>query len=211
MSYYPIFLDINEKPCTVVGGGTVALRKVNALLDHGARVEVISPELCSELREFSAKGKVKAIEREYKPGDLEGTFLAVVATDNRETNEEVAKEAGELGILINVVDIPKLSNFIVPSYLRSGDLAVAISTNGKSPALARKIRSEMEKTFGNEYAMLTSVIDQVRSELKQQQITITGEKWQQALDLEPLLEPLRQGQPDKARKKLLDNLLDKQP
>ncbi|MFA4837414.1 MAG: bifunctional precorrin-2 dehydrogenase/sirohydrochlorin ferrochelatase [Dehalococcoidia bacterium] len=206
MSYYPVFLDIKGKRCVVIGGGTVALRKVSMLLDHGALPEVISPNLCAELDALVADGRVKTIRREYEPGDLEGAFVVVAATNDNRTNEMVAREAKELGILINVVDVPKLSNFIVPSYLRHGDLTVAVSTNGKSPALARKIRRELEKNFGQEYAMLTSLVEEVRSELKERGIVVSGEAWQRALELDPLLDLLRRGRREEAKKSLLDKL-----
>jgi len=206
MPYYPIFLDIKEKRCVVIGGGIVALRKVNMLLDHEAQVEVISPQLCPELSELAANGMVKAVLREYEPGDLQGAFVVVAATDDSQINEQVAREAMQQGILINVADIPELSNFIVPSYLRRGDVTVAVSTGGKSPALARKIRLELERGFGEEYALLATLIDEVRSELKHQKITILGDVWQQALDLDILLELLRSGQRDEAKKRLSDTL-----
>ena len=206
MPYYPIFLDIKEKRCVVIGGGIVALRKVNMLLDHEAQVEVISPQLCPELSELAANGMVKAVLREYEPGDLQGAFVVVAATDDSQINEQVAREAMQQGILINVADIPELSNFIVPSYLRRGDVTVAVSTGGKSPALARKIRLELERGFGEEYALLATLIDEVRSELKQQKITILGDVWQQALDLDILLELLRSGQRGEAKKRLWDTL-----
>ena len=203
MSYYPVFLDIKEKRCVVIGGGNVALRKVNMLLDHTAGVEIISPELCSELSQLVTEGKVKAIQREYEPSDLDGAFLVVAATADSETNEQVAKEATERGILINVVDVPKLSNFIVPSYLRRGDVTIAVSTGGKSPALARKIRTELEQSFGDEYATLASLADEVRSELRQRKIIVPADTWQQALDIDMLTELLRLGHRDQAKKRLL--------
>ena len=206
MSYYPVFLDIKGKRCVVIGGGTVALRKANMLLNHGAIPEVISPNLCAELDALVADGRVKTIRREYESGDLEGAFVVVAATNDNRTNERVAGEAQERGILINVVDVPKLSNFIVPSYLRRGDLTVAVSTNGKSPALARKIRTELEKNFGREYAMLTSLVEEVRSELKDRGVVVSGEAWQRALELDTLLDLLGRGRREEARKCLLDNL-----
>ena len=201
--YYPIFLDIKEKRCVVIGGGEVALRKARMLLEHEALVEIISPELCPELNELVENSTVKAILREYESGDLKGAFVVVAATDDSKTNEQAAEEAMERGILINVVDVPKLSNFIVPSYLRRGDVAIAVSTGGKSPALARKIRSVLENSFGDEYAALALLLDEVRSELKEREASVPGEVWQQALDLEILLEHLRRGQRDEAKKRLL--------
>ncbi|GAG27919.1 unnamed protein product [marine sediment metagenome] len=130
----------------------------------------------------------------------------VAATDNSKINSQVAEEALKLGILINVVDTPELSSFIVPSCLRRGDVTIAISTGGKSPALARRLRTELEKSFGDEYASLALLVSQVRSELKQEGVTIPAEVWQQALDLDVLLELLRLGQWDEAKQRLLSIL-----
>ncbi len=205
-SYYPIYLDITGKRCVVIGGGDVASRKVDMLLDCGAQVEVISPVLCPELDTKVANGTVKATLKEYKHGDLKGVFVVIAATDELKVNERIAQEAMERGILINVVDAPKLSNFIVPSYMRRGDMTIAISTSGKSPALARKIRTELEKKFSEEYAALALLLSEVRSELKQRMIKVSSEAWQQALDLDMLLELLRSGQRDEAKRRLLDIL-----
>ncbi|MDY6912202.1 MAG: bifunctional precorrin-2 dehydrogenase/sirohydrochlorin ferrochelatase [Chloroflexota bacterium] len=206
MSYYPIFLDIKGKRCVVIGGGTVALRKVNMLLDHGASVELISPEICTEISELAKSSAVKTRHREYQHGDLEGASAVIAATNDSDVNEKIANEATERGILINVVDVPRLSSFIVPSYLRRGDLTIAVSTGGKSPALARKIRSELEKSFREEYAILVSLIEEVRSELMDRGIRVSPKCWQQALDLQTLLELLRSGQRSQAKKQLLNSL-----
>ncbi len=205
MSYYPVFLDIKNKRCVVIGGGTVALRKVNMLLDHEAQVTVISPQLCSELEKL-AENKVRVIRREYLLGDMEEAFVVVAATNNPVANEQIAREASEKGKLINVVDVPALSNFIVPSYLRRGDLTVAVSTNGKSPALARKIRTELEEKFGQEYAPLIAIVEEVRSELKANGIMVSTETWQRALDLDGLLDLIRSGQVSQAKAKLIESL-----
>jgi precorrin-2 dehydrogenase len=207
MSYCPVFLNITGRRCVVVGGGAVAWRKVNMLLEHGAQVEVISPQMCLGLGELAASCAVKLTHREYKSGDLKGAFIVVAATNDSQTNERVAEEAKEQGTLINVVDVPKLSNFIVPSSLRRGDLTVAVSTSGKSPALARKIVSELAEDLGEEYSILTSLVSEVRSELKQRGINISGEAWQQALELDSLLDHLRLGQRDEAKKRLLGALV----
>ena len=206
MSYCPIMVDIKGKRCVVIGGGEVALRRAEMLVEHGAQVEIISPELCPELNRLAASGAVLSTLREYKPGDLHGAFVVVAATDNSKINNQVAEEALKLGILINVVDIPELSSFIVPSCLHRGDVTIAVSTGGKSPALARRLRTELEKSFGEEYASLAILVSQVRSELKQGGVTIPAEVWQQALDLDVLLELLRLGQWDEAKQRLLSIL-----
>ena len=204
--YYPVMLDVQGKRCVVVGGGEVALRRVKALAQHDARVEIISPDLCPELSQLAATGAVKATLREYKSGDLQGAFVAVAATDDGTTNSQVAEEAMERGVLVNVVDTPELCSFIIPSCLHRGAVTVAVSTGGKSPALARRIRTELEGSFGHEYGWLASMVEQVRSELRQREITIPGEAWQRALDLDVLLQMLRLGQWDEAKRRLTDSL-----
>ena len=205
--YYPVYLDIRGKRCVVVGGGEVALRKVRMLLDHGASVEIVSPELCPDLGQLVDEGQLQVTGREYRPGDLEGAFVVIAATNDASTNEQAAAEATERGILINVVDVPGLSNFIVPSYLRRGAVTVAVSTGGKSPALARRIRRELEKKFGDEYADLSVLVDEVRSELKRQNVSVSAERWQEALDLDALLQLLRSGQRAEAVDRLRESLL----
>ncbi len=204
--YYPISLNVQGKKCLVVGGGNVALRKVQALIEHGADVEIVSPNFCPELTELEKEKAVRAIHRNYKPEDLEDAFIAIAATDDINTNEKVAAEARRLGILVNVVDDPNNSNFIAPSYFRRGDIIVAISTSGKSPALARKIRSELENNFQAEYAQLALVADEVRSELKQQGVTVSNDSWQKALNLDSLIELLRRGKKQQAKEIMLSKL-----
>ena len=204
--YYPIFLNIRGKRCVVVGGGAVALRKVKALLEHEASVEVISPELCPELSQLAKSRAIQVLQRNYNGGDLQGAFIAIAATDDGEINNKVAEEARAKGVLVNVVDDSEHSDFIVPSQLRRGDITIAVSTAGKSPALARKIRTKLEKDFGAEYASLALLVDEVRSELKRQGIKINGYGWQEAIDLDVLIELLRAGQNEKAKATLLANL-----
>jgi len=204
--YYPIFLNIRGKRCVVVGGGLVALRKVKALLEHEASVKVISPELCPELSQLAKSRAIQVLQRNYNGGDLQGALIAIAATDDGEINNKVAEEARAKGVLVNVVDDSEHSDFIVPSQFRRGDITIAVSTAGKSPALARKIRTRLEKDFGAEYASLALLIGEVRSELKRQGIKINGHSWQEAINLDVLIELLRTGQSKKAKATLLVNL-----
>ena len=204
--YYPCFLDIRGKKSIVIGGGRVSLRKVKSLLEHGANVEVISPDLCSELDELARTGAIKAVLKKYKSGDIRGAFLAIAATDSNEINQEVADEARRRNILVNVVDKPEHSDFIFPSYLRRGDISIAVSTNGTSPALARKIRTELEQDFGDEYADLVELIKEIRSELRNKSASVNGDEWQKALELDQLLELLRNGKRKEAKSALLSKL-----
>jgi len=206
LCYYPIFLNISGKRCVVVGGGKVALRKVRMLLEYEARVEVISPELCSELKGLARDGKICALNREYQAGDLKGATIAIAATANSDINLKVLNEAQREAILVNVVDDPEISDFIVPAYVRRGVITIAVSTSGRSPALARKIRTRLEKEFGEEYAFLVHLIGEVRAEVKRQGIKVNGDAWQKAIDLDLLLELLRQGEREKAKSILLNNL-----
>ncbi len=205
-AYYPVFLNISGRKCVVVGGGQVALRKVKVLLEHGADVKVISPDLCPELVQLAGSGEIRSLNREYRTGDLAGAFVAIAATDNIDINRQVVAEARSKAVLINVVDDAENSDFIVPSYLRRGPVTIAVSTAGKSPALARKIRSTLEKELGDEYALLALLINEVRAEVKREGITIDGDGWQEALDLDQLLGLLRRGEREKAKATLLSNL-----
>jgi precorrin-2 dehydrogenase/sirohydrochlorin ferrochelatase len=160
--YYPINLDLEDARCLVVGGGKVAERKVNSLLSCGARVTLISPEITTGLNEKAQKSEITYKKRYYKYGDCQGMRTVIVATDSDRINREVAEEAMAANCLVNVVDQPRISNFIVPATLRQGDLQISISTSGKSPALARRIRERLEKEFGPEYSEFLELIDRVR-------------------------------------------------
>ncbi|MFC2017281.1 bifunctional precorrin-2 dehydrogenase/sirohydrochlorin ferrochelatase [Chloroflexota bacterium] len=205
-SYYPICLDVYGKRCVVVGGGTVALRKVKALLEHGAILEVVSPYRCPELNELAKANIIEGHLKEYEPQDINDAFLVIAATNEEATNKEVADEARRHKILVNTVGKPESSDFIVPSYLRRGALTIAISTNGASPALSRKVRTNLEQSFSEEYACLTDLIEEVRSELRKRAINISGDGWQKALDLDLLIELLQSGQRDEAKAILMRNL-----
>lgn len=191
MKYYPIFLNIHGRPCLVIGGGEVAERKVESLLQAGGRVTVISPTLTPGLASLAAAGKVVYHQREYRPGNLKGFFLAYAATNNLEVHRHIAAEAAEQGVLLNVADCPALCTFIVPSILSRGDLTIAVSTGGASPALARHIRKVLEETFGSEYGQALQLLARVREKLRQ--TTLSSDERQKvftALVESPLLDHL---------------------
>ena len=158
-AYYPILLDLKGKSCLVIGGGEVAMRKVRPLVEAGAEVVVVASEVHPMLK---ADGRIEIRERAYRDTDLHGMFLVIVATDDAVTNRDAARDATDLGCLVNVVDCPALSNFIVPATLRRGEMSISISTGGASPALARRLREKLEKEFGEEWGELTSAIAEVR-------------------------------------------------
>lgn len=204
--YYPISLEISGKKCVVIGGGIVALRKVGALLGYGADVQVISREICPELGQLEEGGKIDVVHRDYVQGDLKDAVLAVAATDDNSVNQKVSREARKRRVLVNVVDDPEKSDFIVPSHLRRGNVTIAVSTGGSSPALARKIRSRIGRSFGAEYASLAELISEVRSELKEKGIKVGSDAWQKALDLNLLTALVQDGRSEEARTILLDQL-----
>lgn len=161
-NYFPIALDVKGKKCVVIGGGAVARRKVQSLTECGAQVTVISPEACSELQGLANDGVIEWVQRPYRFGDLEGAMVVMAATDSEGCNQEVYQEALERGLLVNVCDDPPRCNFIVPSVVRRGSLTIAITTDGRSPMLARKIREDLEQVYGDEYEQFLTLMGKIR-------------------------------------------------
>jgi precorrin-2 dehydrogenase/sirohydrochlorin ferrochelatase len=193
LPYYPVFLKIAEKKCVVAGGGNVALRKVRVLLDHGASVTVISPDHCPELLELDETGRIQIVKRNFQKDDLHDAFIAVAATDDRIANRLVAEMAQDNAVPVNIADDAENSDFILPAYMRRGDITIAVSTAGTSPALARKLRTKLENEYGEEYGVLLIIIDKLRAEIKNSRLNIDSEKWQDALDLDTLIPLLKKG------------------
>lgn len=162
MKYYPVFLDISGKPCAVVGGGEVACRKVQRLLQCGARVTVIADALSPELEALKARGEITHIDDQYAAEHIASALIVIGATDNRHVNEQIFRDARTERILVNIVDEPERCDFILPSIVERGDLAVAVSTGGKSPALAKRLRRELEQIFGTEYEIYLDIMGQIR-------------------------------------------------
>jgi len=205
MGYYPIFLDLTGRPCIVVGGGLVAERKVEGLLQVGADVTIISPGLTSRLTSLVNQGKVRHIARPYRAGDLKGYALAFVATNDHRVNADVAREGPEQSVWVNAADDPAHCNFILPSILRRGELVVAVATGGSSPALSRVVREELETYFTEDYAVLAEVVAEVRREFRGRSLALSAEAWQKALngDLRRLI---REGKQEEAKAYLLKRL-----
>ena len=170
MGYMPIFFDVTGRDCVVVGGGEVAARKVESLLEAGARVTVVSPRLSPPLEAIAARGLVTHIDRDYARGDLRGSVLVYAATDDPKLHRELVAEAGALGIPVNVADVPELCTFISPAVLKRGDLQIAISTGGASPAFAARLKRALEVQFGAEYALTLEVLRAARRRLHADEI-----------------------------------------
>jgi precorrin-2 dehydrogenase / sirohydrochlorin ferrochelatase len=160
--FYIACLRLTGRRCVVVGGGDVGLEKVEGLLACDARVVLVAPTAVPELEELAAEGSIEWLRREYRSGDLDGTFVAIAATDETDVNIRVFEDAERRAMLVNVVDVPPLCSFILPAIVRTGPLAIAISTAGASPALAKRIKRQIADEFGEEYARLAVILNEVR-------------------------------------------------
>lgn len=160
--YYPVFLQLKNKLCVIIGGGVVASRKVDSLLECNASVRVVAPEMVPSLRELAALGRVEYLSAPYTRETIAGAFLAVAATDNPAVNRTVAAHCREQHIPVNVVDAPELCDFILPATIRRGPLTLAVSTGGTAPAVARQIRRELEEKFDDAYGELLTVLGETR-------------------------------------------------
>ena len=168
MPYYPILVELQGRKVLVVGGGSVAQRKIETLLEYGAHVQIISRELTPVLKEHLEEKRVELLAQEFRENYMEGAFMVIAATDDPLLNQRISEKARERELLVNAVDQPSDCTFIVPSILRRGDLLIAVSTSGKSPALAKKVREDLEERFGPEYESLLILMGRLRKEILSQ-------------------------------------------
>jgi siroheme synthase-like protein len=160
--FYIACLKLTGRRCLVVGGGEIGLEKVEGLLTCGADVVLIAPEAVPELEELATEGSIAWERREYEPGDLERTFMVIAATDDTDTNIRIYEDAERRAMLVNIVDVPPLCNFILPAIVRTGPLAIAISTAGASPALAKRMKRQIAEQYGQAYAQLAILLNEAR-------------------------------------------------
>ncbi|MDA1096861.1 MAG: bifunctional precorrin-2 dehydrogenase/sirohydrochlorin ferrochelatase [Chloroflexi bacterium] len=187
MGYFPVYLDLRERPCVVIGTGHEADRKVEELRAAGALVTAITGEPTSRMNELAEAGTIALRRRAYQEGDLSGAFLAVSATtDDLDLSARVKAEAEVERVLLNVVDITALCMWIAPAVVRRGSLTIAISTDGISPAMARFAKNRIDEILPPEYGTLLSVVGDVRRELRERRLRPDPETWQRALDPETL-------------------------
>jgi precorrin-2 dehydrogenase/sirohydrochlorin ferrochelatase len=168
MRYYPINLDIQNRNCLVVGAGSVGTRKVMTLLKCGAKVTVVSPVISESLQDLQKSASLTIKARPYRTADLEGMFLVIGATDNEPLNRQISADAESRNTLCNIADRPAVCNFILPSIVQRDDLVITISTSGKSPALAKKMRQTLESQFGEEYGDFLRLLGAIRKKLLSQ-------------------------------------------
>ncbi|MBT8365752.1 MAG: bifunctional precorrin-2 dehydrogenase/sirohydrochlorin ferrochelatase [Deltaproteobacteria bacterium] len=168
MRYYPIHLNIQNRNCLVVGGGGVGTRKVITLLKCSAKVTVVSPVISERLQNLAESAPLTLKPRPYRTADLEGMFLVIGATDDEQLNRQISRDAECRNTLCNIADRPEICNFILPSIVQRDDLVITISTSGRSPALAKKMRKTLEKKFGEEYGDFLQLLGAIRNKLLSQ-------------------------------------------
>ena len=205
MAYYPIFLEMEGRPCLVIGGGKEAQRKVTGLMAAGGRVTVIAPKLTRDLQAMLAAGEIECVQREYQDGDVEGYDVCMVATDDGAVNGDVAAEGKRRGIWVNAADDTKNCDFILPAVIRRGSITIAASTGGTSPALARRLREELEAYLTEEMPALADLLGDVRGDLRSRGIVPDADLWQEAID-EDLRVLLAQRKYRQAKARLLTSL-----
>src|SRR6266478_2721176 len=196
---------MKDRRCVVIGGGAVAERKVEGLVAVGANVTVISPAITNGLRELLTQGAIRHVAREYQTGDRAGYDLVFVGTDKSEINAVVSNEARSLRIWVNSADDPDHCDFILPAVIRRGDLAVAVSTGGVSPAVTRAIREELDQYVSADYASFVQIAGEVRRELREKSVSPGAGAWNRALkgDFRRLI---KEGRPEQAKELLLETL-----
>jgi precorrin-2 dehydrogenase/sirohydrochlorin ferrochelatase len=203
--YYPVSLDMTAKRCVIIGGGPVAERKAERLIECGAQVVIVSRSLTPSLEGRKKARKIEHIDTDYEKKALRGAFMVIGATDRDDVNAQVSQDALSLGILVNIVDDPDKCNFILPSLLQQGDLSIAVSTGGKSPALARRIKEDLQQQYGPEYESLLMIMGSLRKKiLAQGHASEANKAVFEALVRSDMLQAIRDGNRDFVKKIILD-------
>jgi precorrin-2 dehydrogenase/sirohydrochlorin ferrochelatase len=163
---FPMFLKLSGRPCLVVGAGSIAESKIASLLEAGGRVRVVAPQATPQVRAWAQSNEIQWHQRPFEPRDLEGIFLVVAATSSTELHERIFEEATRRGVLCNIVDVPAFCDFYYPAVVQRGALQIAISTAGQSPALAQRLRKQLEEQFGPEYEEWLAQLGKARDKLQ---------------------------------------------
>ena len=164
--YYPIYLDIENRDVVIIGGGNVCARKAETMMKYGARVTVVSPEFTGEIEQWANEGRLQLKRKAYDDSDLEGANIVIASTDIQSVNEQIAADCRARRIPVNVVDVTPLCEFIVPAIIETGSIQIAISTGGKSPALARTLKEDLQRSIGPEYAEVNDTLGTLREDAK---------------------------------------------
>ena len=207
MAYYPIFVELQDIPCVVIGGGREAQRKAEGLLGAGAKVTGVSPDLTQAVSTMLANGEIEHIARDYQEGDIDPFHIVMVATDDGKVNGEVSAEGRRKRIWVNAADDIPNCDFTMPGIAQRGDLIVAVSTSAGSPAMARKMREELEAFLTEEHVLMLELAAEVRRELHDREVKVDPDTWNAALDAD-LKRLLGEGRRDEAKQRLLRSLLE---
>jgi precorrin-2 dehydrogenase/sirohydrochlorin ferrochelatase len=192
--YYPIFLDVEEHDVVIIGGGNVCARKAETMLRYGARVTVVSPDFTEEIKGWARNGLIAIKRKAYDASDVEGASIVIASTDDQRVNEQIAADCRARKIPVNVVDVTPLCEFIVPAIVENGSVQIAISTGGKSPALARTLKEDLQRLVGTEYAEVNDVLGSLRDSAKRVLPTDTDRKrFFDGIISRGVLDMLRQG------------------
>lgn len=192
--YYPIFIDIEERNVLIIGGGNVCARKAETMMKYGARVTIVSPAFTDEIEQWASEGKLQLRRKRYEASDLDGAHIVIASTDDQSVNETIAADCRARRIPVNVVDVTPLCEFIVPAILEKGSVHIAISTGGKSPALARTLKEDLLRLVGPEYAEVNDTLGTLREGAKSVLPTDVDRKnFFDAIIARGILEMLRQG------------------
>ena len=205
--YFPVLLRLEDKPCLVVGGGPVAERRIASLMEAKAKVRVVSPRITGAIRQWAEEGVLEAVERAYLPGDQDGMYLVVAATDDAGVNDAVLELARRHNRAVNMVERPELGDFIVPSVVRRGKLVIAVSTLGASPSVAASVRRQIEACFGEEYETYLDFLSEFR--LRTQELvqdTRARQELYRSVLQENVLEKIKNGEFEDWRSRVMSQM-----
>jgi siroheme synthase-like protein len=192
--YYPIFLDIEDRSVVIIGGGNVCARKAETMMNYGAKVTIVSPEFTEEIEQWGAAGKLTMRRKRYEETDLDGANIVIASTDDTATNERIAADCRRRRIPVNVVDVTPLCEFIVPAIIDKGSVTLAVSTGGKSPALARTLKEDLQRMVGPEYAEVNDALGTLRDAAKRTLPTdVDRKRFFDGIIARGILDMLRQG------------------
>ena len=197
--YYPIYIDIEDRDVVIIGGGNVCARKAETMMKYGARVTIVSPEFTEEIEGWARDGALKIRRKTYEDADLEGANIVIASTDDQSVNERIAADCRRRRIPVNVVDVTPLCEFIVPAIIESGSIQIAVSTGGKSPALARTLKEDLQRLIGPEYAEVNDVLGTLREGAKRVLPTdVDRKRFFDGIIAKGILDMLREGRREEA-------------
>jgi siroheme synthase-like protein len=203
--YYPIYLDIEDRGVVIIGGGNVCARKAETMMKYGARVTIVSPEFTDEIEQWAREGSLSIHRKPYEASDLDGANIVIASTDDQSVNEQIAADCRARRIPVNVVDVTPLCEFIVPAIIEKGSIQIAVSTGGKSPALARTLKEDLQRAIGPEYAEVNDVLGTLREEAKRVLPTdVDRKRFFDGIIASGVLEMLRDGRRKQAYQVIAD-------